>query len=1197
MKKILAIDDKEDNLITIKAILKNYLPDCILWTALSGIDGIEIAKNEQPDVILLDIIMPVMDGYEVCRLLKADESTRHIPVIMITAIRTDSQSRVIGLKTGADAFLSKPIDPAEFIAQVNVMLRIKEAEDILRQENEQLEVAVANRTNELRESKEKYKALYENAPLSYQSLNEDGCFIDVNPAWLRTLGYERYEVIGKSYIDFLHPDWKGHFERNFPAFKKRGYVNDVQFKIRHKAGHYIDISFEGCIGYYPDGSFKQTYCVFADITERKLMLEQLQKSEELKRLILETTLEGFCIVDLFGRIIYVNDSYCRLIGYSREELLNMSVKDVEGLESQTNVESRIERILSKGNDNFESLHKCKNGSFIDVGISINYLSADKCFFVFIHDVTELKRNERALKKLSLAVEQCPVSIVITDTHGNIEYGNPKVAEITGYVPEELIGRNPRIFKSGETTKKEYQDLWATISSGNEWSGEFHNAKKNGELYWEHATISPIFNEKGAISHFLAVKEDVTERKKTEQIQKVIFDISKAALATENLEQLIKLIQIELGTVIDTTNFFLALYDSKTDTINLPFFSDQYDDFKSLPASNTITNYVINSKTSLLADLEKLHELENAGLISRHGADSLIWLGVPLKIDKEVIGVIAVQSYTNKDAYNESDEKILEFISDQISIVIQRKKDEESLLVALEKAEESENTYRLLFESISDAVMISEITEDGRSGKFIQVNDIACKRLGYTREELLKKTPIEINSDKAKLAIPIIMGKIFDKNQHIIETEHVAKDGRIIPVEISTQIAQFNDKTVFYSIARDVTQRKLAEKELLNALEKAEESDRLKSAFLANMSHEIRTPMNGILGFAEVLKDPDLTSEQQQEYLGIIERSGARMLNIINEIVDISKIESGQMKVLISETNVNEQLMFITKFFQTEAETKGLQLSYKTALSTDDAVLLTDREKLYAILTNLVKNAIKYTDEGSIEFGCKILETRQSVSLQFYVKDTGIGIPKHRQKAIFERFIQADIVDKMARQGAGLGLAISKAYIEMLGGKIWVESEDGKGSAFYFTLPFTTEPRKKESIHNEILHQIDEIPAINLKILIAEDDESSSKLVSLSIQKITNEIILVKTGKEAVDACRDNPDIDLVLMDIQMPEMDGYEATRQIRQFNKDVIIFAQTAFALSGDKEKTLDAGCNDYIAKPIRRDTLLELVQKYFGN
>jgi signal transduction histidine kinase len=256
-------------------------------------------------------------------------------------------------------------------------------------------------------------------------------------------------------------------------------------------------------------------------------------------------------------------------------------------------------------------------------------------------------------------------------------------------------------------------------------------------------------------------------------------------------------------------------------------------------------------------------------------------------------------------------------------------------------------------------------------------------------------------------------------------------------------------------------------ELYLAKEKAEESDRLKSAFLANMSHEIRTPMNGILGFAELLKEPGLSGEDQANYISMIEEGGERMLNIINNLIDISKLESGMTKISVAETNINKQMEYIHSFFLPEVEQKGMKLFVKTSLKDEDAVILTDREKIYAILTNLVKNAIKYSESGYIEIGCnlKTIESKtipttgqseriEIEELEFYVKDTGIGIAQNRQIAVFERFIQADSSDKRAFQGAGLGLSISKGYAELLGGKMWMESESGKGSVFYFTIPYT-----------------------------------------------------------------------------------------------------------------------------------------------
>jgi len=469
-------------------------------------------------------------------------------------------------------------------------------------------------------------------------------------------------------------------------------------------------------------------------------------------------------------------------------------------------------------------------------------------------------------------------------------------------------------------------------------------------------------------------------------------------------------------------------------------------------------------------------------------------------------------------------------------------------------------------------------------------------------------------------------------------------------------------------------------ELIKAKEKAEESDRLKSAFLANMSHEIRTPMNGILGFTELLKEPDLTEAQHVRYLNIIEKSGDRMLNTINDIIDFSKIEAGLMEVAISETNVNNQIEDIYTFFKPEAEEKGLRFSFNNSLPENEVTISTDAKKLYAILTNLVKNAIKFTPGGSVEFGyvstnpttqvstgstsqvstgstsqvsagstsqvsagstsqvstgstsqvsaglsaydsqagstseikSKVgergwpseAETSRNAELKFYVKDTGIGIPQSRLNAIFERFVQADISDKRAFQGSGLGLTISKAYVEMLGGKIWVESQEENPetgvsgrTAFYFTIPFTKVQGQTENMSKPNSEEENYAEPVfdgqGLKILIAEDEEVSNLMLAIVLKNICREILYAQTGFEAIDVCRKHPDLDLVLMDIKMPDMNGYEATRIIRTFNSRVVIVAQTAYALHGDREKALEAGCDDYITKPISRTILFEKIKR----
>jgi hypothetical protein len=488
-----------------------------------------------------------------------------------------------------------------------------------------------------------------------------------------------------------------------------------------------------------------------------------------------------------------------------------------------------------------------------------------------------------------------------------------------------------------------------------------------------------------------------------------------------------------------------------------------------------------------------------------------------------------------------------------------------------------------------------------------LKDLDINRQSQLRQELaiaLRAISLE-NQEKSKRAAELILANLEVKFLNE-EKARLAAELVVANIELVFQNKERSKLAAELLIAnKELTfQNQEKEKraaELLKAKESAEESDRLKSAFLANMSHEIRTPMNGILGFADLLREPHLTGEMQQEYIAIIKKSGIRMLNIINDIICISKIESGLMEANIQEMNINHKIKFIHNFFKPEMKEKGIRFSVENTLPAKEAFIRSDSEKTYSILTNLVKNAVKNTEAGEIELGYVVKKENDHCELEFFVKDTGIGIPKERQMAIFERFTQADISNKMASQGAGLGLSISKAYVEMLGGKIWVESEEGKGSIFYFTLPYGAEQRREISNRNKDTSKKTStevnLKALTLKVLIVEDDKISRMLLAIMVQDYSFVIFEAKTGVEAVAILRNNPDIDLILMDIQMPVMNGYEATRQIRQFNKDVIIIAQTASGLSFDKENINRVGCNTYMLKPINKHKLLKLIQGYFKN
>jgi CheY-like chemotaxis protein len=356
-------------------------------------------------------------------------------------------------------------------------------------------------------------------------------------------------------------------------------------------------------------------------------------------------------------------------------------------------------------------------------------------------------------------------------------------------------------------------------------------------------------------------------------------------------------------------------------------------------------------------------------------------------------------------------------------------------------------------------------------------------------------------------------------------------------------------------------------------------------------------MNGILGFAELLREPGLTGSEQAEYIAQIALSSERMLNTINDIVDISKIDSGIARPDTTETDIPALLARAREVFLPSARDKGIGLRVGNLLPGGGGSVLTDPGMLFACLSHLLKNAIKFTERGEVEFGCRHEPApgqsdpgAAAPQLEFYVRDTGIGVPADRLDAIFERFVQADIADSRAFQGIGLGLSITKAFVTLLGGKIRVESKDGSGSTFFFTIPWKT-GRTQQPVPSGDSPAARSLSGMRLKILVVDDDDASVLFLETALREISAEVLCAATGSEAVRICRDNPDLDVVLMDIKMPVMNGYLATSRIREFHHNVVIIAQTAFALAGDREKALDAGADDYLTKPLSRLGLFDCI------
>jgi CheY-like chemotaxis protein/nitrogen-specific signal transduction histidine kinase len=404
----------------------------------------------------------------------------------------------------------------------------------------------------------------------------------------------------------------------------------------------------------------------------------------------------------------------------------------------------------------------------------------------------------------------------------------------------------------------------------------------------------------------------------------------------------------------------------------------------------------------------------------------------------------------------------------------------------------------------------------------------------------------------------------------------------------------NETTHFIAIKDDITDRKKWEQELQEAKVKAEESDRLKSAFLANMSHEIRTPMNAILGFSELLKQDVIPESDRKEYINLISTKGNDLMNIISDLIDISRIEAGDMKLAHISIHVNQLVDEVFEQTKKEKKFRGKDLVQvrRSPSENPEPIIQSDRNRLKQVFVNILSNAFKFTSEGFVEIGYRSREN----FVDFYVRDTGIGIDQDKLEIIFERFRQADDSHTRKFGGTGLGLAISRQIVELLGGKIWVESNPGQGSTFWFSHPVKELDNSNHNLPDmkEVYEAEKELDLNGRKILVAEDDPSNYLFLESLIKTFHAEMIWAKDGRQAVEIHKDNPDIDLILMDIRMPSLNGLMATREIRLRDRSIPIIALTAFAFADDKEKSREAGCDEHLTKPIRVNSLKYILDKY---
>lgn len=508
----------------------------------------------------------------------------------------------------------------------------------------------------------------------------------------------------------------------------------------------------------------------------------------------------------------------------------------------------------------------------------------------------------------------------------------------------------------------------------------------------------------------------------------------------------------------------------------------------------------------------------------------------------------------------------------------------------------EKTSELRISQFSIDIAVDAIFWIGKNGKFIYINNSACSMLDYSKDELVKMSIFDIVPEFSEDVWLEYWNQLKKKGSYVIQLYYKTRMGNEIPVEVAFNFREFEGEEFNFVFSRNITERKISEEKLKNAKEKAERSDKLKSVFLANMSHEIRTPMNAIIGFINLLGDSDITQDQKDEIIDLAQLSSNDLLNIISDIIDVSKIEADELTVNKSLNYVNRLIKGIHKIYLKDInyiQKENLELKLDLELNSDRIAVFTDPARFKQVMSNLINNALKFTDEGEIIIGYNQITQGGRKLLKFYVKDTGIGIPNEKLDVIFDRFNQLVDDRRKSYKGTGLGLAISKKLVDLLGGQIGVESREGVGSEFNFTLPYQVLDSPDTPEESKDLKPA-KINWSEKTILIVEDTPSNYYLLEHYLKPTKVKLFWAKSGKEAIDLFKQEDKFDLVLMDIQLPGINGYEATKLIKAHNKDVPVIAQTAYALSGEKEHSLNEGCDDFISKPVKKEMFIELISNY---